>query len=77
MATKPESPPNRPNNGVHKRQLGDVKRIVVKVGSGVITASGRLRPKVIATLAADISTLRQRGFEVVLVSVGKTGPAPR
>jgi len=45
-------------------------RIVVKVGSAVITRNGRLRPSAIARLVADIAAVRRAGCEVVLVSSG-------
>ncbi len=58
--------------GVFKR--GDVvagaKRIVVKVGSAVIAANGKLRPRVIADLAYDVSVLLHQGHEVVMVVSG-------
>ena len=61
-----------------KRQLGKVRRVVVKVGSAVIAGKGRLRPKVIADMAHDVMVLRHQGYEVVLVVSGAvaTGYAP-
>ncbi len=53
-----------------KRQFGDVRRIVVKVGSAVIAGKGRLRPKIISSLAHDAVTLQHRGHEVVMVVSG-------
>lgn len=53
-----------------QRELADVKRIVVKIGSGVIAEGGRLRPETIAHLAADVSRLRSRGHELLLVVSG-------
>ncbi len=50
--------------------VGRVKRIVVKVGSAVIASNGKLRPKVIADLAYDVSVLLHQGFEVVMVVSG-------
>ncbi len=43
---------------------------MVKVGSGVISGKGRLRPKAIADLAHDITVLVHRGYQVVLVASG-------
>lgn len=53
-----------------KHQLGRVRRLVVKVGSGVIAAKGRLRPATIADLAYDVMVLRHQGYEVLLVVSG-------
>lgn len=50
--------------------LESVRRIVVKVGSAVVAGRGRLRPRIIAQLAADVSAVRHRGCDVVLVSSG-------
>lgn len=46
------------------------KRIVVKVGSGVLTEKNGLNRAVIHDLTADISSLRASGIEIVLVSSG-------
>jgi glutamate 5-kinase len=52
------------------RQLGHVRRLVVKVGSGLITArDAGVDPKRIDALAADIAGAR-RDHEVVLVTSG-------
>ena len=48
----------------------DCKRIVVKVGSAVIAGNGRLRSKVIADLAYNITVAQHRGYEIVLVVSG-------
>ncbi|MCG8406787.1 MAG: glutamate 5-kinase [Phycisphaerales bacterium] len=53
-----------------KREFGEVKRIVVKVGSGVIAGKGRFRPKVISILAQDVTALRKQGYEIVMVVSG-------
>jgi glutamate 5-kinase len=46
------------------------KRIVVKVGSGVLTRAGALRPGVIGGIAAEAAALFADGREVVVVSSG-------
>lgn len=46
------------------------RRIVVKVGSGVLTRAGRLRPGVVAGIAAEAAALFALGREVVVVSSG-------
>ena len=52
------------------RPLRGVKRIVVKVGSGVIAARGKLRPKAVGALAADVTAIREAGNDVVMVVSG-------
>jgi glutamate 5-kinase len=46
------------------------RRIVVKVGSGVLTRAGALRPGVIGGIASEASALLDAGREVVIVSSG-------
>ncbi len=50
--------------------LSSVKRIVIKVGSGVITGASGLNVEVMHNLAANICWLWERGIEVLLVSSG-------
>jgi len=50
--------------------LKQVKRIVIKVGSGVLTSAGGLNMTVIDDLTTEICTLKNEGFEVLLVSSG-------
>ncbi len=51
-------------------EIARSRRIVVKVGSSVLTHDGRLRPRVFTALAAQIAALLDQGREVVLVSSG-------
>lgn len=53
-----------------RRKLARVNRVVVKVGSGVIAGNGKLRQKVIADLAHDVTVLVHQGREVVMVVSG-------
>jgi glutamate 5-kinase len=46
------------------------RRVVVKIGSGVLTRAGALRPRVIGGIAAEVATLFAAGREVVVVSSG-------
>ncbi len=55
---------------MRKRLLGSTKRIVVKVGSGVLTGSDGLNTTVIDHLSTDICAIRKKGIEVILVSSG-------
>ena len=46
------------------------RRIVVKVGSGVLTRKNSLNIDVISSIARQICVLHERGIEVILVSSG-------
>jgi glutamate 5-kinase len=50
--------------------LKPVKRVVVKVGSGVLTSKDSLNKRVINNLTKDLCHLREKGIEVILVSSG-------
>ncbi len=50
--------------------LAEVSRVVVKVGSAVLTSQEGLRTEIIASLAEQIAFLRSKGIKVVLVSSG-------
>jgi len=54
-----------------KTILGKVRRLVLKVGSRVLTAKGRvLSQAVFDRLAREVSTAKKKGYEVVIVSSG-------
>ncbi len=53
-----------------KKQFDSAKRIVVKVGSGVLTAGHGLNIKAIQTISRQIGILSEKGIEFVLVSSG-------
>ncbi|MCJ7683195.1 MAG: glutamate 5-kinase, partial [Desulfobacteraceae bacterium] len=55
---------------VRKQLLNQVKRIVIKVGSGVLTSAGGLNMTVIDDLTTEICALKKEGLEVLLVSSG-------
>ncbi len=55
---------------LRKAYLGKAKRVVVKVGSAVLTGNEGLHETVMQNLADDISFLVQAGKEVILVSSG-------
>ncbi len=46
------------------------RRIVVKVGSSILTRDGALRPRMFSDVARQVSQLYQQGREVVVVSSG-------
>lgn len=52
------------------RYLDSVKRVVIKVGSGVITGGAGLNLRVINNLVSDICWLWDKNIEVLLVSSG-------
>jgi glutamate 5-kinase len=65
--------------GMHLRHelLAKTKRVVVKVGSAVLTGEAGLNREVIDGLARQISALRQQGREVILVSSGAVAAGRR
>lgn len=50
--------------------LAHVKRVVIKIGSSVISDNTGLDLDRIASICEDVSILRQRGYEIILVSSG-------
>ena len=50
--------------------LAHVRRVVIKIGSGVVSGDAGLDLERIERLCQDIVELRKRGFEVVVVSSG-------
>jgi glutamate 5-kinase len=56
----------QPSRSVARR----AKRIVVKVGSSILTNAGALRRRVFGELARQVSSLQDDGREVVIVSSG-------
>lgn len=71
MSKRPSSSkaPRRPPD-VRTGGFPGVRRLVVKVGSGVIASQGKLRAKTIADLVYEVTVLRHRGCEVLLVVSG-------
>jgi len=55
---------------IRKDVFSRVRRVVVKVGSGVLTGDDGLNTRVIGRLAREISALMDKGYEVILVSSG-------
>jgi glutamate 5-kinase len=61
----------RVSAGGHSREAARrARRIVVKVGSSVLTRDGALRPRIFSDVARQVSQLCQQGREVVVVSSG-------
>ncbi|MCK5925431.1 MAG: glutamate 5-kinase, partial [Methylococcales bacterium] len=54
-----------------RAEFVNANRIVVKIGSALLTAGGKgLNKKAIAAWVAQIATLKQQGKEIILVSSG-------
>ncbi len=53
-----------------EQRLNNAKRIVVKLGSNVITSENSLNLVVIQSISSQISRLMDKGMEVILVSSG-------
>ena len=53
-----------------KALLKGIKKIVIKIGSAVLTDNGVLHRPTIIRLAADIAFLRKKGYQTVIVSSG-------
>jgi glutamate 5-kinase len=60
-----------------RRAARDARRIVVKVGSGVLSNRGALRRRVFTEIARQISELCDSGRQVVLVSSGSIAMGSR
>jgi glutamate 5-kinase len=53
-----------------KETLGNVRKVLIKIGSAVLTGEDGLDLTIIEQLVDDIAALRERGCQVVLVSSG-------
>jgi glutamate 5-kinase len=59
------------NKDIRRKILGNVKRIVVKVGSSILASVEKgLHYEVFSHLSKEISDLKRQGYEIVLVSSG-------
>lgn len=61
-----------PNQLTEQRKsfIKGIKKIVIKIGSAVLTDDGLLHRPAITRLADDISNLRKKGYQVTIVSSG-------
>ncbi|MBE0504895.1 MAG: glutamate 5-kinase [Desulfuromonadales bacterium] len=50
--------------------LAHVRRVVIKIGSGVLSDPQGIEPAQIAVIANQVAQLRQKGYEVIIVSSG-------
>ena len=48
----------------------DARRIVLKVGSGVLTQNGSVNTRIFSEIARQVAALREQEYEVILVSSG-------
>ncbi len=55
---------------MRKALLAHVKRVVIKIGSGVISTDAGLEDDRVAAISADICRLLESGLEVIVVSSG-------
>jgi glutamate 5-kinase len=53
-----------------KSILKGIKKIVIKIGSAVLTENGVLHRPAIDRLAADIALLRKKGYQTIVISSG-------
>jgi glutamate 5-kinase len=60
-----------------RKAAGEARRIVVKVGSGVLSRRGALRLRIFTEIARQISELADSGRQVVLVSSGSIAMGSR
>ncbi|WP_019963649.1 glutamate 5-kinase [Pannonibacter phragmitetus] len=52
------------------RQLGEFKRIVVKIGSALLVENGKLRREWLEAIVDDLAALAEKGCELLVVSSG-------
>ncbi|MDD9802873.1 MAG: glutamate 5-kinase [Deltaproteobacteria bacterium] len=69
-ARKAAQRPKRARQASARSQVARARRVVVKVGSGVLTAGGRLRPGAVAGIARQVARLVAQRRQVVIVSSG-------
>ena len=60
----------RSTDGPERRDCAEARRIVLKVGSSVLTDDGRLRPRIFSEIARQVSQLLAQKREVIVVSSG-------
>ncbi len=70
IMTEPLQGWKRVVNQNREKIISSVKRLVIKVGSTVVTSAEEGGPDVFASLATEVKRLRSTGIEVVIVSSG-------
>ncbi len=58
---------------MRKLFVKDIKNMVIKVGTSILTRDGQFDKKVVANLAAEVSQFLKKGIRVSLVSSGAIG----
>lgn len=59
------------------RRFAEVRRLVVKLGTNVLSSDDRVDPAYVADIARQVHETRKRGLEVVIVSSGAIGLGAR
>lgn len=54
----------------HHQIIKDVKRLVIKVGSGILTTKKGVNASFFNSFAREVAALRKKGIEIVIVSSG-------
>ena len=55
------------------RNFTQTKRIVIKIGTNTLTRAGRIDSAYVRRIARQITTLKEQGKQVVIVSSGAIG----
>jgi glutamate 5-kinase len=55
---------------IRKEILSNTKRVLVKIGSGVLTGKNGLDPQIIEQLVDEIAELTSKGYHIVIVTSG-------
>jgi len=59
-----------PNGEIRKEILTNVKRVLIKIGSAVLTGEDGLDLNIIEQLVDEIAELKRKGYQVVIVTSG-------
>ena len=62
---------------IRKELLTNLRRVLIKVGSAVLASDDGINQQAVARLAEQISTLHDRGMDVILVSSGAVAAGRR
>lgn len=57
----------------HERNISQCKNIVIKIGTNAITKNQQLNTSLLRSLCAQIYKLRQRGYQILIVTSGAIG----
>lgn len=65
------------NKGIRKKNLSGSGKVVIKVGTRLLTDMGVSKQRRVEELVAEVASLRAKGFQVILVSSGAVGAGMR